>query len=243
MPYEWGDSVEGAGRRGESAQRRAESAGPVDVLLRPEPAQQGVVLDRERDALADVLTEPGVDGAGVPASHHEVDATVRHVLEHGVVLGDLHRVVRRDERRRSRQDEGFCRAGDAGEGRRGRGGEEGRVVVLSEGEDVEAGLFGVLRHDEDVGDALGFGGGASGRRVGGEVGDAHDSELHRGSFVGVDTRIVQVSTNWGRGGVILLTRARSVGGEPDRGRGNSPIRFIRIITFFGGIPLAILLVE
>ncbi len=51
------------------------------------------MLDRERDALADVLTEPRVDRAGVAAAEREVDTTVGDLLEHREVLGDLHRVV------------------------------------------------------------------------------------------------------------------------------------------------------
>jgi hypothetical protein len=107
--------------------------------------QQRVVLDRERQALADVLAEPGVDGPRVAAAHHEVHAAAGEVLQHRVVLGDLHRVVRGDERRRGRDDEALGLRGDVGERRRGRRRPERRVVVLAEREDVEAHLFGVLR--------------------------------------------------------------------------------------------------
>ena len=76
--------------RGEALERRAELALPVDVLLAPEPAQQCVVLDGERDALADVLAEPRVDRAGVAAAEHQVHPAVEQVLERRVVLGDAH---------------------------------------------------------------------------------------------------------------------------------------------------------
>ena len=81
--------------------------------------QQGVVLEGEVDAVADVLAEPGVDRAGVAAAHHEVDAAVGEVLQHRVVLGDLHRVVRGDERRGRGEQERLGLRGDVGERRRG----------------------------------------------------------------------------------------------------------------------------
>ncbi|MET4781968.1 hypothetical protein ABIB56_001969 [Glaciihabitans sp. UYNi722] len=62
-------------------------------MLFPEALEEGVVLDGERDALADVFAEPWVDGAGVAAPHHQVDTAVGHVLKHRVILGDLHRVI------------------------------------------------------------------------------------------------------------------------------------------------------
>ena len=56
-----------------------------------------VVLDREWDALSDVFTEPRVDGAGVAAAHHEVDAAAGDVLQHRVVLCDEDGIVGGDE--------------------------------------------------------------------------------------------------------------------------------------------------
>src|SRR6185436_15596304 len=67
VPDERRHAVERARRRGEALQRSAELALPVDDVLAPQPAQQCVVLDRERDAVADVLPEPGIDRAGVAA--------------------------------------------------------------------------------------------------------------------------------------------------------------------------------
>lgn len=68
-----------------------------------------------------------------------VDAAVGQVLQHREVLGDLHRIVRGDERRRGRQMQ--CRGlrGDPAEHRGRRGRHEGRVVVLTGREDVESG--------------------------------------------------------------------------------------------------------
>ena len=54
----------------------------------PQPAEQVVVLDGERDAVADVLAEPGIDRPGVAAPHHQVDAAVGQVLQLRIVLGD-----------------------------------------------------------------------------------------------------------------------------------------------------------
>src|SRR5690606_20688716 len=74
VPYERRDVVERARRRGEAVERRAELALEVDDVFAPQAVQQLVVLDRQRQALADVLTEPGVDGARVATAHHEVHA-------------------------------------------------------------------------------------------------------------------------------------------------------------------------
>src|SRR5690606_15148155 len=103
VPHERRHTVEGTRGRGEAVERGAELALPVDDVLLPQFTQERVVLDGERQALPDVLTEPRVDGTRVAAAHDEVDATAREVLQHRVVLGDLHRVVRRDERRGRRK--------------------------------------------------------------------------------------------------------------------------------------------
>lgn len=100
------------------------------------------------------------------------------MLQHREVLGDLHRVVRGDQRGRGGQLQG---AGDTREvterGRRRRG-EERRVVVLAEGEDVETDLLGVPGDGQDVLNALRLGRGGAGRRVRRDVADREDSELH-----------------------------------------------------------------
>ncbi len=178
VPHERRHAVQRPRGGGEALQRRAELPLPVDDVLAPQPAEQGVVLDGELDAVADVLAEPGVDRAGVAAAHHQVDPAVGQVLEHRVVLGDLHRVVGGDQRGGRRQLQRRGLRGDAGQRRGGGGGEERRVVVLAEGEDVEPDLLGLLGDGEDGLDPLGLGGRATGGRVGRDVADREDAELH-----------------------------------------------------------------
>lgn len=140
--------------------------------------EQRVVLDGEGDALADVLSEPGVDRSGVAAAHHQVHPPVGQVLEHREVFGDLHRVVGGDQRGRGGEDEPAGLRGDVAEhgGRRGR--DERRVVVLAGREDVEADLFGLERDRDHRLDPLVFGRCPAGGGVGGEVADGEDAELH-----------------------------------------------------------------
>ena len=178
VPDEGCNTVEGPRGRREALQGRAELALPVDDVFAPQLVQQRVVLDREGQALADVFAEPGVDGTGVAAAHHEVHAPAGEVLQHGVVFGDLDRVVGRDEGRRGRDDEALGLRGDVGERRRGRRRPERRVVVLAEREDVEADLFGVLRDLDRRPNALGFARGVARDGVLRDVADRHDAELH-----------------------------------------------------------------
>jgi hypothetical protein len=99
-----------------------------------------VILDRQRDAVADVLPEPRVHRPGVAAAHHQVDSAVGQMLEHRVVLGDLDRVVGGDQRGRRGQDQPFGAGSDVAKhgGRRGR--HERRVVVRAGREHVQADL-------------------------------------------------------------------------------------------------------
>ncbi len=181
VPDERRHAVERARRGGEALERGAVLALPVDVLLAPEPAQQGVVLDRERDAVADVLAEPRVDRTGVAAAHHQVQPAVAEVLERGVVLGDPDRVRGGDQRRGRGQLEPLGLRRDVGERRRRRARHERRVVVLAGREDVEPDLLGLLRDRDRVLDALVLGDGAARGRVRGHVTDGEDAELHETS--------------------------------------------------------------
>jgi hypothetical protein len=88
MPDERRSIVHRPRREGESAQRRPEFALPIDDVLAPQLPQKVIVLNRERDALTDVLTEPRVDRSGVSAPHHQVDTTAGEVLQERKVLGD-----------------------------------------------------------------------------------------------------------------------------------------------------------
>ena len=181
MPHEGRDAVERAGHGGEVLQRGAELTLPVHVGLAPQAAQQVVVLHRERDALADVLAEPGVDRAGVAAPHHEVDAPVGKVLEVGVLLSQTHRIVGGDEGGRGGQEQLVRACGDVGQQGRGRRWREGRVVVLPGGEEVQTCLLGQDRHLDSVLDALVLTGCLTGSRVGGDISHREDSELHQTS--------------------------------------------------------------
>ena len=185
VPDERGDAVERPRRRGEALQRRAEPPLPVDDLLAPQPVQQRVVLDGERDALADVLAEPRVDRAGVAAAHHEVVAAVREVLQRGVVLGDAHRVGRRDERGRGRQDDA------ARSGRRCRRGWSSAPTARTAGCGAPPSrrrrgpTSSAFLRDGDGGlDPLVLGGGTPGGGVHGDVADGEDAELHAYSLLG-----------------------------------------------------------
>ena len=178
MPDERRHAIERARRRGEPGQRRPELAFPIDDVLAPQPAQQVVVLDRERDRVAQVLAEPRVDRAHVPATHHQVDPAVGQVLEHRVVLGDLDRVVGRDQRRRGREQQALRLGRDEAEqGGRGRG-DERHVVVLAGGEDVEADLFRLARHGHHDPDALFLADRLTRQWVGRDVAHREDAELH-----------------------------------------------------------------
>ena len=178
VPDERGDVVERARRGGEAAQRGAVPALPVDRLLPPQPAQQRVVLHGQRDAVPDVLAEPGVDRSGVAAAHRHIDPAVREMLQHREVLGDLHRVVRGDQCGGGGQDQALGARRDPAQHGGRRGGHERRVVVLAGGEHVEADLFGLERQRGHRLDALVLGGGPAGGGVCGHIADGEDPELH-----------------------------------------------------------------
>src|SRR5690606_572316 len=113
-----------------------------------------------------------------PATHHEVHAAAGEVLQHRVVLRDLHRVVGGDQRGRGGEDDPFGLRAEVRERGGGGGGDERRVVVLADGEDVEAHLFGELALGDHVLQALVLGGHLPGHRVRGDVRDGEDAELH-----------------------------------------------------------------
>ena len=178
VPDERRHAVERTRNGREALQRGAVPAVGVHDVLAPEPAQQRVVLDGERDAVADVLAEPRVDRAGVAPAQHQVHPPVGEVLQHRVVLGDLHRVVRGDQGGRRRQLQALRARRDVAEHRGRRGGDERRVVVLPRREDVEANLLGLQRDGDHRLDPLRLGGCAPVRRVGSDVPDGEDAELH-----------------------------------------------------------------
>ena len=100
------------------------------------------------------------------------------MLEHREVLGDLDRVVGRDQRGRGRQQELVGLRGDVAQRGRGRAAEERLVVVLTDGVEVEADLFGLLGDRDGRLDALVLAGGVTRRRVGGDVAHREDADLH-----------------------------------------------------------------
>ena len=151
---------------------------PVHHVLAPQPVQQVVVLQRERQPLADVLAEPRVDRGGVAAADHQVHPALGQVLEHRVLLGDPHRVVGRDQRGRRGDDEALGRRRDVGQQGGRRAAEEGRVVVLADGEHVHADFLGLLRDLHHRVDALRLARRVVGGRVAGDVADREESELH-----------------------------------------------------------------
>ena len=83
--------------------------------------QQVVVLQRELEPLVDVLAEPRIDRDGVPAPEHQVHPALGQVLEHRVVLGELHRVVGRDQRDRGAEHDPRGLRRDVRQQRRRRG--------------------------------------------------------------------------------------------------------------------------
>ena len=178
VPDERRHAIERTRRRGEGGQRRPELTLPVHDVLAPQATEEVVVLDRERDRVAQVLAEPRVDRPHVAAAHHQVDPAVGQVLEHRVVLGDLDRVVGRDQRRRGRELQALGPGGDVAE-QRGRGGwHERHVVVLAGREDVEADLLRLERHGHHDPDALFLADRVPGGRVGRDVAHREYAELH-----------------------------------------------------------------
>ena len=178
VPHERCHTVERTRGRGELLQRGAELAFPVHDIVMPQLVQQIVVFDRQRQALADVLAEPRVHRAGVAAAHRQVDATVGQVLQHRVILGDLYRIVGGDQRGRGGQNNVVGLGRDVAKGRGGRGRNERRVVMLAEGEYVEANLVGQNCVIGNRLQALVLRGHFARDGVWGDVCNREDSELH-----------------------------------------------------------------
>jgi hypothetical protein len=141
--------------------------------------QEVVVLQRQLQALADVLAKPRIDGDGVAAAEHQIGAARGQVLEHRVVLGDLDRIVGRDQRHRGAEDDPRGQRRDVGQQGGGRGGEERRVVMLTDREHVQPDVVGAPRDLDDRPNPLRFTGGGARDRVPRDVADREDSELHR----------------------------------------------------------------
>ena len=173
-----GTPSSGPRRGGEPGQGGPELALPVHDVLAPQAVEEGVVLVGERDPVAEVLAEPRVDRAHVAATHHQVDPAVGQVLEHRVVLGDLDRVVGRDQGRRRREDQAIRLRGDVAEHRGGGGRHEGRVVVLAGGEHVQPDLLGLERDGDHRLDPRFLARCRPGGWVGGDIADREDPELH-----------------------------------------------------------------
>src|SRR6185295_20047273 len=79
MPNERRYSVQRPRGQSETLQRSAIVPRPVDDLLPPQPSQQPIVLDRQRDRGPDVLPEPGVDRPGVATTQHQIYAATGQV--------------------------------------------------------------------------------------------------------------------------------------------------------------------
>ena len=162
----------------EPLERGAVLAVGVHDVLAPQPVQQVVVLQRQRQALADVLAEPRIDRGRVAAAEHQVHPALAQVLQHRVLLGDADGVVRRDERGGGGHDQLVRGRGDVGQQRGRGGGEERRVVVLADREHVKPDLLGLLRDRHDRVDPLRFARGLPRHRVPGDVAHREDPELH-----------------------------------------------------------------
>ena len=178
VPDERRHVIQGTRDGGEALQRGAELPLPVHHVLAPQPVQQVVVLQGQRQALADVLAEPREDRGGIAAAEHQVHPALAQVLQHRVLLGDAHRVVRRDQRGAGGEDQALGGGRDVGQQGGRRGGEERRVVVLADREHVEPDLLGLLRDRHDGVDPLRLARRLARDGVPGDVADREDSELH-----------------------------------------------------------------
>ena len=104
------------------------------------------------------------------------------MLKHREILGDLHRIVRGDQRGRRGQDDPFGPRRDEGEQGRRRGGHERRVVVLAGGEDVKADFLRLRCDGRHHLQSSLLGGRLSGDGIGLDITDGENAELHLTRF-------------------------------------------------------------
>ena len=104
------------------------------------------------------------------------------MLQHRVVLGDLHWIVRGDERGGGGQKDTFGLRADVGERCCGRRREKWRVVMLSDSTYIQPDILSVLRNGHDRINAFLLGWRVTRCRVTRNIRDAKDSKLHIAPF-------------------------------------------------------------
>ena len=139
--------------------------------------QQVVVLQRQRQALPDVLAEPRVDRRGVAAPQHQVHPPLGQVLQHRVLLRDTDRVVRGDQVVAVVTISFLVVAAMNASSVVGRGREERRVVVLADREHVQPDFLGLLRDPYDRVNPVGLASRVPRHRIPGDVADGKDPEI------------------------------------------------------------------
>src|SRR5690606_8116668 len=107
-------------------------------------------------------------------------APFRQVLQHGVFLGDPHRIVGRDEGGGGGEDDACGGGGDVRQQGRGGRRDKRRIVVLANGEDVEPDFLCLLSDLDQRVDPLSLTGGVTRDWVASDVADRHDAEMHSG---------------------------------------------------------------
>src|SRR5471032_430613 len=174
--------IQWSGDRGEVTQWRAETSGPVEVLLAPQLVQQAIVFHRQWQAVGDVFAEPGVNRRRIAATEHQIHAPAAEVLQQRIFFGQTHRVVGADQGRRCGKDDALGLRCNISQQRGGRGCDERRVVVLTRGEYVQTDVFGFLRDLQGGLNALRFTWGTGVGRVLCDVANGVDPELHKASL-------------------------------------------------------------
>src|SRR5690606_25090182 len=108
----------------------------------------------------------------------QVDPPLGQVLQQRVLLGDAYRVVGGDQGGGGGEDQPAGARRDVRQHGGGRGREERRVVVLADGEYVQAHLLRLARDGDDRVDPLRFARGVPRDRIPGDVAHRKDAELH-----------------------------------------------------------------